>query len=134
MNISCKFCSSSNFVKDGIVNNGNQRYKCKECSRRFTVTKRKYDYQKKLKIIKMYLEGIGIRSIERLEGVSNELIIYWIRKIDKILKERIESNETLKEKKKDIIIMEIGELVTYVKKKSLKYGYGLQLIEKLMKY
>ena len=42
----------------------------------FTITKRRYDYHKKLKVIKMYLEGVGIRSIERLEDVSNELIIY----------------------------------------------------------
>ena len=28
----------------------------------------------------MYLEGMGIRNIERLENISNVLILKWIKK------------------------------------------------------
>ena len=34
----------------------------------------------------MYLEGVGIRSIERLEKISSPLIIKWIRRFLHILR------------------------------------------------
>jgi len=40
----------------------------------------KYSPEKKLKVLKLYLENVGIRSIERLESVPNPLIIRWIRR------------------------------------------------------
>ena len=49
----------------------------------------KYSYDKKLKVIRMYLEGIGIRSIERLENVSAPLILKWIKGISKIIKNKL---------------------------------------------
>ena len=57
---------------------GVQRYKCKKCSGVFIEgdSHLKHGLEKRLKVINMYLEGVGIRSIERLEGVSNPLIIY----------------------------------------------------------
>lgn len=36
----------------------------------------------------MYLEGIGIRSIESLETISQPLILKWIRKFGKTIKEK----------------------------------------------
>ncbi len=88
--ISCKHCKSSKLVKYGFSKNNSQRYKCKECLRPFVIgdKREKYSMEKKEKVIKMYLEGVGIRSIERLEGVSNPLIIHWIRKFSKILKKK----------------------------------------------
>ena len=44
------------------------------------MTKRKYSEEYKLKIIKMYLENMGIRSIERLEHIPNTTVLVWIRK------------------------------------------------------
>jgi len=37
----------------------------------------------------MYLEGVGIRSIERLEGVSSPLIIKWIRQTSTTIQETL---------------------------------------------
>jgi transposase-like protein len=37
----------------------------------------------------MYLEGVGIRSTERLEGVSSPLIIYWIRHFAQLIRKEI---------------------------------------------
>ena len=78
---SCKGCESNKLIKNGKTSYGTQRYKCKECCNTYSEGDRrlKHGLQKRLKVIKMYLEGIGISSIERLEGVSNPLIIYWIR-------------------------------------------------------
>ena len=70
----------------------------------------------------MYLEGVGIRSIERLENIPNTLVIKWIKDFGKIIKE-----------KKNIEVLEGDELRTYIKKNlkmgENKYGYGYLLTE-----
>ena len=76
----------------------------------------------------MYLEGVGIRSIERLESVHNSLIIQWIRKFSKILRSNL--NEAIvPEDVKEIQILELDELFSYCQKKLTKSTYGLLLIE-----
>jgi len=35
--ISCPRCYSSRVVKNGFIHNGNQNFKCKECSRQFVL-------------------------------------------------------------------------------------------------
>jgi transposase-like protein len=39
-------------------------------------------------VLKWYLEGAGIRSIERMEEISATLIVYWIRKMGSMLREK----------------------------------------------
>lgn len=130
--LNCKYCSSNRVNKSGTVNNGNQRYLCRDCRRTFTITDRKYSNEYKIKIIKMYLEGMGIRSIERLEGIRNTLIIYWIKQYDKIIKDKLKEQE-MGSNIKDIEILEMDELVTHVKKNKAKSGYGLLLIDNEIK-
>ena len=75
----------------------------------------------------MYLENVSIRSRERLEGVSEPLILKWIKKMGKEIKNKFnESINKIKDninnidekdiKKENIEILEIDEIVTYVKK------------------
>jgi len=125
--IKCNKCGSGEVVKNGIVNGGNQRYKCKGCGKNQTITVRKYDLNFKLKVLRMYLEGMGIRSIERIEGVSNPLIISWIKKAGSLLQQKMDVS-TQGKALKDIEIVEIDELVTYYKKNPEKFGSGLPLI------
>ena len=139
-NLKCKYCESTRINKNGIVKNGNQRYICRDSKRNFTITIRKYSNEYKMKIIKMYLENIGIRSIERLEGVPNTTVLKWIRSMGKIVKnklqETINSIEEEDMKKENIEILECDEIVTYVKKnskimtqeKEILHSYGLLLI------
>ena len=114
----CKHCGSDKLVKNGFVS-GKQRYKCKDCSGAFIEgdARLKYGLEKRLKVINMCLEGIGIRSIERLEGVSNPLIIYWIRHLSELLRKEIK-RRAMPDKPKDITIVEVDELFTYYKKKA----------------
>ena len=49
----------------------------------------KYSNKKREKVIKMYLENVSIRSIERLEGVSEPLILKWIKKMGKEIKNQL---------------------------------------------
>ena len=76
----------------------------------------------------MYLEGVGIRSIERLEKVSNPLIIYWIRHFSGLIRKELR-RRPIPEQPKDIAVVEIDELFTYYKKRPNEHMYGLLLTE-----
>lgn len=126
----CKGCGSDKLIKNGRNKLGTQRYKCKECGGTFIVgdARLKHGLEKRLKVIKMYLEGVGIRSIERLEGVSNPLIIYWIRHFAELIRKEIR-RRPIPDNLKDIAIVEIDELFTYYKKRPNEHMYGLLLTE-----
>ena len=77
----CPKCSQSDaIVKSGIVNN-KQRYLCKTCVYHFTVRKigKKIDNYYIVKAIQLYLEGLSLREIERVLGVSHSTINNWIK-------------------------------------------------------
>lgn len=134
--LKCKYCNSDKIKKLGFVYN-KQRYYCKDCGRTFRegVDNRiKYDDLQRMRVIKMYLEGIGIRSIERLENISNVLILKWIKRMGNNIKEmldRVKNNIADNIKKEDIEILEVDEIVTYIKKNSKTEekasGYGFLL-------
>ena len=127
---SCKGCGSDNLVKNGRNKLGAQRYKCKGCGSTYIEgdNRLKYGLEKRLRVIQMYLEGVGIRSIERLEGVSNPLIIYWIRHFSELIRKELK-RRPIPDKPRDIAIVEIDELFTYYKKRPSEHMYGLLLTE-----
>lgn len=86
---------------------GRQRYKCKSCGSTFRLG------NMCLRVIKMYLDGLGIKSIERLEAVSNLLIIYWIRHFSELIRKEIKTTY-VPNKLEDIEILEVDEL--FIKK------------------
>ena len=124
----CKHCGSERSVNNGFVQ-GKQRYKCKDCGKTYREgdAREKYTNERRLRVITWYLEGVGIMSIERMEGVSNPLIIQWIRKFSRILRQKL--NETIiPEDVRDIQILELDELFSYCKKNVTRSTYGLLLI------
>jgi transposase-like protein len=127
---SCKGCGNNQLVRNGRTTTGEQRYKCKSCGRTFKRgdNRLKHGLDKRIKVIKMYLEGIGIRSIERLEGVSNPLIIYWIRHFSDLIRQEIHRS-VIPDKLEDIEILEVDELFTYYKKRKIEPMSGLLLTE-----
>lgn len=127
---SCKGCGGIELVKNGSTRHGVQRYKCKGCGSSYGDGDRrlKYGLEKRLKIINMYLEGIGIRSIERLEGVSNPLIVYWIRHFSSLIRKEL-SRIPIPDTPQNISILEVDELFTYYKKRPSEHMYGLLLTE-----
>ena len=124
----CKHCGGLRGVKNGLVK-GKQRYKCKDCGKTYREgdLREKYTNEKRLKVLQWYLEGAGIMSIERMEGVSNPLIIQWIKKFSKIIRQKL-NDVVIPENAKEIQILELDELFTYCKKNSTKSTYGLLLI------
>ena len=104
----CPRCKSEERKKDGIVRE-KQRYKCKECNYRYTVEKReaKESTQEIRKLaLKLYLEGLGFRSIGRIIGFSHVSVYYWIRDFGKKI---IELGE---KKEEHISVIEIDEMHT----------------------
>ena len=126
--INCKHCHSTNNVKNGMVQ-GKQRYLCKDCNRTFREgdLRENYTEDQRMRAIKWYLEGAGIRSIERMEKVPASLVVHWIRKASDSIRKQLSSAE-IPADAKDIQILELDELFTYCKKKQKRSTYGLLLI------
>ncbi|NEQ09156.1 MAG: IS1 family transposase [Moorea sp. SIO4E2] len=109
----CPKCHSNKTHKYGHQR-GKQRYKCNECGRQFIESKIERGYDKKTKslCLKMYLNGMGFRGIERVTGVHHTTIISWVKKVGSGL-ENLCLTEEIPE------ITQIDELQTFVKKNKI---------------
>lgn len=88
----CRFCNSTNFIKDALRHNkyGNiQRYKCKDCNKRFSINlgfeKMRASPQVITSAMQLYFTGESFRNVQRflrLQGieVSHKTIYKWIKK------------------------------------------------------
>ncbi len=138
MLILCKLCGCNKCIKNGFVH-GIQRYRCKECSNNFVEGDKRIKYSRAdhLKVIKLYLENCGIRSIERLTGIRNSQISKWIESVATFVKSEFVKSQSNLKTIQDIQILEIDELCTYIKKDRKTEEdlplYGLLLIEGQMK-
>ena len=122
--MNCPRCQSAKAVKNGTLN-GKQRYKCKTCGCNYTQSKsRKIPLPTKIEALKLYLEGVGFRAIERLTGVCHTTVMRWVKRLaDEIEKMRPEVSE-------QVMTVELDEMWHFVQKKAKNAGYGLPGIEK----
>ena len=129
----CKFCESVNIRKEGF-SRGVQRYKCNDCgrvqvNRDFRI---KFDSREKNAALTLYLEGNGFRRIARiLSKIFNKKFVYqtviqWIKNFGYSLENQQISSQ---QESKDIEVLEMDELYTYIQKNGIKSGYGLLLTE-----
>lgn len=114
LDMKCVKCASERLVKYGFQAE-NQRFKCKNCSKIFINKKPKYSDEFKLRCIEMYLNNCGIRKVAKLQKVSHVMVIYWIKKMAKFVQSSL-AKKTENLQKSDIEILEVDELVTYIKK------------------
>ena len=119
--MNCPKCKSDHSVKDGIINS-RQRYLCKDCKYRYTVPFIGKPIDLKKFALILYLEGLGFRSIERIIKVSNVTVMRWIKSFGKEL-------ELLRREDKELEIVEMDEMHTYIGSKKTIVGYGLLLID-----
>ncbi len=117
----CPKCYSESKVKNGIIKDI-QRYKCRECGCNYTKSSRfRIDVEQRAYAIKLYLEGVGFRGIERLTGISNVTVMRWVRALgDKIERERPEEQG-------EVAIMELDEMWHFIGKKNKNAGCGLRM-------
>jgi len=116
----CPRCKSASNVKDGNVK-GRQRYLCKQCRYRFTVEQRGKPTSIKRLALMMYLEGLGFRSIERILKVNHVTVMNWIKAFGEQLDE-------YRMPERNLEIIEMDEVHTYVQQKKSTAGYGFLLI------
>jgi transposase-like protein len=95
---------------------------CIQCDRQFIDVydpPKWYSEEIKQECLKMYLNGMGFRAIERVKGVHHTTIIYWVKQL----------GEKLPDVPKEDVIPEVGELdelETYISSKKTKFGCGQQ--------
>ena len=107
----CPNCQSNEIRKNGH-RRGKQNYHCKKCDRQFIIeyTKRGYPLEVKENCLKMYVNGLGFRAIERITGVNHNTVIRWVRSAAETIPDAPEVQEIPE-------ITEIDELQTFVGKK-----------------
>jgi transposase-like protein len=88
----CQFCGSENIVKNSVRHNQNgdiQRYKCKECRKRFSINlgfeKMKATPQIVTSAMQLYFTGESFRNVQKflkLQGVNvdHSTILRWVKK------------------------------------------------------
>ena len=77
--LKCPKCFRSRYRKHGKDRDDNQRFRCKDCGATFTgiwrpLGKMRLDIDKAELCLKLLLEGISVRSTERITGVHRDTI------------------------------------------------------------
>lgn len=95
--IACPKCKSEDVAKSGVVK-GRQRFRCKHCNYFFTVMKegKKIDPYYVIKALQLYIEGVTLREIERLLGISHVSVLNWVKKYNIKAPENSEYRPTYK--------------------------------------
>jgi transposase-like protein len=122
----CKFCGGMKLVRNGKVR-GSQRYKCGDCGRNQIVGDKRvrYDNRTRALAVAMYLNSCGFRSIGRVLDVPFQLVHHWIKRAGKIVEEAVAAQ---KDAPREIAILEMDELYTYIQKNRGTSEYGWLLI------
>jgi transposase-like protein len=118
----CKRCQGERVVKNGHSRHGHQRFKCVSCGLSFgQLDHRRVDPQRRESALKHYAEGTGLRTTERLVGVSHNSVMNWVRQ--EVAGKAIERLDPAQ-----IDTIEADELWTYVGSKKTQFGSGGLLI------
>jgi predicted Zn finger-like uncharacterized protein len=80
--IRCIHCESENIVKNGKRPNNKQRLKCKKCGKTFQEEYSNYGAKPQIKtlIVKMSINGSGIRDISRVLNISQNTVLSTLKK------------------------------------------------------
>ena len=110
----CPQCHSAKTIKNGR-RRGKQCYKCRDCGRQFVESpvSRSYPPEVKQLCLKMYLNGMGLRGIERVTEIHHTTVRHWVREAGLKLPDAPEKDEIPE-------ITEIDELQTFVGSKRNK--------------
>jgi transposase-like protein len=115
----CPECQSTHIRKNG-QKKGKQNHICVDCGRQFIdvyATQKGYSADVKRICLRMYVNGMGFRGIERVTGVHHTTVITWVKQIGELLPDAYAP---------DVIpdVGELDELETFVRSKKTKSGSG----------
>ncbi len=118
----CKYCSSDDIIKNGRPN-GVQRYRCNSCKKSQIEGDKRVKYPNRIRYlaVSMYLNNSGFRSIGRVLDVPFQLVHYWIKKAGEIVEEEVKK---IKDEPRDIAILEMDELYSFVQKNAGNCEFG----------
>lgn len=127
-NVKCPKCSKGDTVKSGIVK-GRQRYLCKGCHYFFTVLKdgKNIDPYYVIKALQLFIEGVSLREIERLIGVSHVSVMNWVKKYKVQAPENMEYRPTYK-------VLKHSELLAFMANREALKDSGMIITELGDKY
>ncbi len=82
----CPDCGSTHIRKNGY-RRGKQNHLCVACNRQFIehYTLSGYADEVKQLCLRMYVNGMGFRGIERVTGVHHTTVITWVKQVGKRL-------------------------------------------------
>ena len=114
----CPECKLEHIRKNGINRQRKQNYVCVDCGCQFITnyeTSHGYSDEFKRECLKMYVNGMGFRAIERVKGVHHTTIITWVKQVGELLPNSYDP-ETIPQ------VGELNELETFVRDKKTKFG------------
>ena len=114
----CPKCRCAEAVKNGTMRQ-KQRYKCKACGCNYTQsTLSRTPVSQKIEALKLYLEGVGFRGIERLTGIHHTTVIKWVKHL------AFEIERLRPEIGEHVVNVEMDELWHFIQKKHKNAGCG----------
>lgn len=126
--IFCPRCKGQDIVKSGMAK-GRQRFKCHPCNYYFSVLKdgKSIDPYYVIKALQLYIEGVTLREIERILGVSHVSVMNWIKRYNIKAPENLEYRPTYK-------VLNHDELVAFFADKHALKSAGCMVTELGDKY
>ena len=109
--IKCSYCDKcEGQVKAGLNKSGSQRYRCKECQRRYTPEPKEHGYSGEIRqsAIENSVDGMNYRRIGPLLGVDHHTVMNWV----KAHTDRLPNSPPLPEKAPDV--SELDELYSFI--------------------
>jgi transposase-like protein len=79
--ITCPHCQrTEQQIKIGHNASGSQRYLCKACQRKYTPQPKEQGYPEETRrqVLQHYVDGMNIRRIARVVGVSRQTVSNWV--------------------------------------------------------
>ena len=107
----CPNCACLKVSKNG-QRRGKQNYICRNCSRQFIefYSSQGYSEEIKLHCLKLYVNGMGFRAIQRVTGINHNTVINWVKQAGSSLANVPETEEIPE-------VTQVDELETFVGKK-----------------
>jgi transposase-like protein len=105
----CPECGSTNIRKNGH-RRGKQNHICADCRRQFLEEYQVhlgYPDEFRQECLKMYVNGMGFRGIERVKGVHHTTVINWVKTVGENLPDAYEPEQIPQ-------VGELDELETFV--------------------
>ncbi len=117
----CPECKSAHIRKNG-KRRGKQNHICVSCGRQFIdsyAPPQGYSAAIRQECLRMYVNGMGFRGIQRVKGVHHTTVIYWVKQIGQHLPDTY-APQVIPQ------VGELDELETFVGAKKTKSGCGQQ--------